>query len=58
MKTKRKKVRLCPRESFHLPADLRTALLKFQERREPRPGKSAVLRTALQHYLASQGFWP
>ncbi len=49
---------VAPRESFHLPEDLREALEAFIDHSDPKPGKSAVLRSALQDYLSRHGFWP
>ncbi len=47
-----------PRESFHLPARLRAALATYIERTKPRPGKSAVMRLALEEFLERVGLWP
>ena len=47
-----------PRESFHLPAELRAALTSYIQRTKPTPGKSAVLRAALEEFLQRAGLWP
>jgi hypothetical protein len=47
-----------PRESFHLPDDLRAALVRFVNDTRPRPSKSAVMVAALEQYLESRGYWP
>ena len=45
-----------PRESFHLPEKLREALEQYVQQTRPQPGKSAVLRTALEEFLQRRGF--
>lgn len=47
-----------PRESFHLPEALRQALLDFLQSQRPRPGKSEVMRVALEEYLKKHHHWP
>lgn len=47
-----------PREVFHLPRDLRDAMLAFIASKRPAPNKSAVLRLALEEFLEREGFWP
>lgn len=46
------------RESFHLPPKLRDALNSYISHTKPKPGKSAVLRAALEEFLERAGFWP
>jgi len=45
-----------PRESFHLPQELLDDLKRYVEHARPRPGKSEVLRTALEEFLQRRGF--
>lgn len=47
-----------PREAFHLSEKLQAALERFRESKRPKPGKSEVMRTALEDYLEKEGFWP
>ena len=45
-----------PRETFHLPADLLQAMIRFIEAQEVKPDKSEVMRVALREFLAKRGF--
>ena len=47
-----------PRESFHMPPELHAAMLEYIGTLENKPGKSEVIRTALEKYLQAKGFWP
>lgn len=47
-----------PRESFHLPADLRAALERYIDDARPPTDKSKVMRVALEEFLGQQGYWP
>lgn len=47
-----------PRESFHLPEELQDALTAFCNDSDQDPGKSGVIRKALEKYLAEKGYWP
>ena len=47
-----------PKEGFHLPSDLREALIKYIEESKPKPSKSEVIRVALEEFLAKHGRWP
>lgn len=47
-----------PRESFHLPEELRAAMLRFLGSSRPSFDKSKTLRTALEEFLERRGFWP
>lgn len=47
-----------PRESFHLPTELLDAMKRYMDSMEVRPGKSEVIRTALERLLTERGFWP
>jgi hypothetical protein len=47
-----------PRESFHLPDNLREALRGFADEADPPTDKSSVLRRALEEYLSKKGRWP
>lgn len=47
-----------PRECFHMPPEMHAALLKYVADQELETDKSAVLRLALQRYLADVGYWP
>lgn len=46
-----------PRESFHLPGELREALVRYCESFRPELPKSAVMRVALEDFLRAKGFW-
>jgi hypothetical protein len=46
-----------PRESFHLPQALLDALLTYVDRTRPETSKSAVIRLALEEFLASKGLY-
>lgn len=50
--------RLHPRLDFYLPQPLLEALRRFVQETEPHPTLTAVINTALEHYLKSQSFWP
>jgi hypothetical protein len=50
--------RVDQRESFLMTDDLRAAFEEFLSSTDPRPSKSAVIRTALERFFASKGFWP
>ena len=47
-----------PREAFHLPVELQLALEFSAATAEPPAGKSAVVRFALEKYLAQKGSYP
>lgn len=47
-----------PRKVFHGPQELFDALTAYIEATRPQPTDSAVLRVALEEFLASKGFWP
>ncbi len=47
-----------PREAFHLPADLREALVKFVDDARPETSKTAVIKLALEEFLTKHGYWP
>jgi hypothetical protein len=47
-----------PRESFHLPQALLDALLQYVGQTRPETTKSAVIRLALEEFLARAGMWP
>jgi hypothetical protein len=47
-----------PRESFHLPAELRTVLAMFVDTSNLRTSKSAVMVAALEEYFAKRNLWP
>lgn len=47
-----------PRKAFHAPADLFEALEKFIAESRPQPTESECLRTALEQFLESKGYWP
>lgn len=41
-----------------VPPSLGEALAAYMDATEPRPGKNAVIETALRRFLESQGAWP
>ena len=41
-----------------MPEKLQAALEAFIDRTSPKPGKSAVMRAALEEYLAKHNLWP
>lgn len=47
-----------PREVFHLTAELQDALEEYLAATRPSPKKSEVMRTALEEFLVTRGFWP
>ncbi len=47
-----------PRESFHLPTELRKALEDWIETQRPKPSKSACMLVGLEMFLTSKGVWP
>jgi hypothetical protein len=47
-----------PREAFHLPTDLKTALEAFVEASDPPTTKTGVMIAALKEYLGRRGAWP
>lgn len=47
-----------PRKAFHGPPELFEALAAYLAGTVPAPAKSAVLRVALEEFLAKRGFWP
>jgi hypothetical protein len=47
-----------PKVLFHLPHDLREALVAYVRSVEPATTMSAVARLAIQQYLTRQGVWP
>jgi hypothetical protein len=47
-----------PRLAFHLPQELFDAFNSYMASLAPQPAESAVLRHALEQYLAQAGFWP
>jgi hypothetical protein len=47
-----------PREVLHLPRDLRDALVAYVRSVVPQTTKSAVVRLAIEEYLARHGVWP
>jgi hypothetical protein len=47
-----------PREAFHLSQQLLDALTGYVEKTRPATTKSAVIRLALEEFLASKGEWP
>lgn len=46
-----------PKETFHLPAALQTALAEYVASHRPRTTKSDVIRLALEEYLTEKGYW-
>ena len=45
-----------PRESFHMPPELRDALQRYCDSQRPRVVKSEVLRVALEEFLKGRGY--
>lgn len=46
-----------PRESFHLPGELREALIAYRDSTYPRVDKSAIIRSAIEEFLLKRGYW-
>ena len=46
------------RRGVHLPEDLDGALQRYIDSLKPAPGKSAIVRAALEAFLEERGFWP
>lgn len=47
-----------PREAFHADQELFDAMNRLIAESRPKTNKTEVLRTALEDYLASKGYWP
>ena len=47
-----------PRKAFHGPAKLFDALEAYLKDTRPMPSEAETLRTALEEFLKSRGYWP
>lgn len=47
-----------PRKAFHGPPELFAALDRYRAEAKPRPSDSECIRTGLEMFLESKGYWP